>query len=204
MRNFNLFSLFIVFTLLLTGCTEEEKGETSSNKKLVIEPYDLSEKEQSLISKTDVENIQFFVLNGNLKENEDLKFSVEVYEKGNFKEEILESSSGNQQFNDDFISFGIGSNRLTDNSLKIINGIPSGLTTTLYTNKMKANTFNKLINDKVTLEKNHPLYLAVWLGNSNGPISSGPEESGKLPKDIEQTELAFVYKILWTDKENSK
>lgn len=198
-----MFSFFIVFTLLLTGCTEE-KGEISSNTKLVIEPYDLSEKEQSLISKTDVGNIQFFVLNGTLKENEDLKFSIEVYEKGNFKEEILESSSGNQQFNDEFISFGISSNRLEDKSLKIMNGIPSGLTTTIYPNKVKANTFNKLINEKMTLEKNQPFYLAAWVGNSNEPISSGVEESGKLPKDIEQTELAFVYKILWTDKENSK
>ena len=53
----------------------------------------MSEKERLLISKTGVEQIEFFKLNGTLKEEGDLQFSVEVFEKGKFKEELLQESN---------------------------------------------------------------------------------------------------------------
>ncbi|MEO4054726.1 hypothetical protein [Solibacillus sp. CAU 1738] len=81
-RHFKGYCLFIIFTLLLTGCASVEKPveneKSPSNTKITIESYNMSEKERLLISKTGVEQIEFFKLNGTLKEDDDLQFSVEV------------------------------------------------------------------------------------------------------------------------------
>ncbi|MEO4052448.1 hypothetical protein [Solibacillus sp. CAU 1738] len=88
----------------------------------------MSEKERLLISKTGVEQIEFFKLNGTLKEDDDLQFSVEVFEKGKFKEELLKTWDGPEtKYKDSLISFGISDTRDEDHSLKLINGIPTGL-----------------------------------------------------------------------------
>ena len=86
-------------------------------------------------------------------------------------------------------------------SLKLITGIPSGLAATIYSNNMTSSSFSKLVGEKVTLEKNIPVYLAAWLGTTKNELSSGGGENGELPLGIEETELAFLYKVLWTDKE---
>ena len=208
MRHFKGYCLFIIFTVLLTGCAGVEKEKpvaqekSPSNTKITIESYNMSEKERLLISKTGVEQIEFFELNGTLKEDDDLQFSVEVFEKGKFKEELLKTWDGPEtKYKDSLISFGISDIRDEDHSLKLINGIPSGLATTIYSNNMTSSSFSKLVGEKVTLEKNKPIYLAAWLGTTKNELSSGGGENGELPSGIEETELAFLYKVLWTDKE---
>lgn len=68
----------------------------------------MSEKERLLINKTDVSQIEFFKLNGFLKEEEDLQFSVEVYENGLLKNELLKTNGEIQtNYKDSLISFGI-------------------------------------------------------------------------------------------------
>ncbi|WP_231630228.1 hypothetical protein [Lysinibacillus sp. ZYM-1] len=66
MRYFKSYCLFIVITLLLTGCAGVEAEKSPSNSKLTTESYNMSEKETLLISKTGVEQIKFFKLNGTL------------------------------------------------------------------------------------------------------------------------------------------
>lgn len=202
MRHFKGYCLFIIFTLLLTGCAGVEKVKSPSHTKLIIEPYNMSEKEKLLISKTGVEQIEFFTLNGTLKEDDDLQFSVEVFEKGKFKEELLKTYGELEtKYKDSLISFGISDSRDEDHSLKLINGIPSGLATTFYSNNMTTSSFSKLIDGKMTLEKNKPIYLIAWLGTTKNELRSGGGGDGELPPGIEEAELAFLYKVLWTDKE---
>lgn len=202
MRHFKGYCLFIIFTLLLTGCAGVEKVKSPSHTKLIIEPYNMSEKEKLLISKTGVEQIEFFTLNGTLKEDDDLQFSVEVFEKGKFKEELLKTYGELEtKYKDSLISFGISDSRDEDHSLKLINGIPSGLATTFYSNNMTTSSFSKLIDGKMTLEKNKPIYLTAWLGTTKNELRSGGGGDGELPPGIEEAELAFLYKVLWTDKE---
>lgn len=194
--------LFMIFTLLLTGCTDAERKISSSNNKITIEPYGLSEKESLLISKTDVGHIEYFNLNGSLKEEDDLQFSVEVYENGKFKEELLKSwDEPETNYKDSFLSFGISDIDDENHTFKLINGIPSGLATTKYSNNMTSASFSRLVGSKVTLEKNKPVYLVVWQGTTNNELHSVGSENGELPEGLEETELAFLYKVLWTDKD---
>ncbi|MFJ7730777.1 hypothetical protein ACIQXF_02665 [Lysinibacillus sp. NPDC097231] len=202
MRNFIGCSLFIILTLLLTGCVgvEKENKKPISNAKITIEPYNMSEKEKMLVSKTGIEQIAFFKLEGNLKEDDDLQFSVEVYENGKLKEELLTTSDEPKtQFKDSIISFGISNFNDKDHSLKLITGIPSGLATTNYSNNMTSSSFSQLVGEKVTLEKNKPVYLAAWVGTTKNILSSVGSENGELPAGIEEAEFALLYRILWTD-----
>jgi hypothetical protein len=194
--------LFIIFTLLLTGCGGVEKEKPLSNTKITIESYNMSEKESLLISKTGVGQIEFFKLNGTLKEDDDLQFSVEVFENGKFKEELIKTSDEQEtKFKDSLISFGISDIGNEGHSLKLITGIPSGLASTNYSNNMTTSSFSLFVDKKVTLEKNKPVYLAAWLGTTKNRLSSVESENGELPKGIDEVETALLYRVLWMNNE---
>jgi hypothetical protein len=202
MRNFKGYFLFIIFTMLLAGCAGVEKEKPLSNKNLTIEPYQLSEKESLLISKTGVRQIEFFKLNGTLKKDDDLQFSVEVFENGKFKEELLKTSDEpGTKFKDSLISFGINDIENEGHSLKLITGIPSGLASASYSNNLTISSFSLLVDKKVTLEKNKAFYLAAWQGTTKNSLSPIESENGELPKGIDEIETAILYKVLWTDHE---
>ena len=202
MRHFKGFFLLLIFTLLLTGCTDVANEKSPSKTKLTIEPYSLNEKESVLIRKTGVEQIEFFKLNGTLKEEDDLQFSVEVYENGKFKEALLKTSGTIEtKYKDSFISFGISDIRSEEHSIKLLSGVPSGLTSTYYSSNMTGHAFGKLVGEKVTLEKDKPIYLAGWLGTTKNSLRSVDEQDGGIPQAVEEYELAFFYKVLWTDKD---
>jgi hypothetical protein len=197
MRGFKGLCLFAIFTFLLAGC-----AGGASNANITIESYDLSEKESARISKTGVDHIEYFHLNGNLKEDDDLQFTVEVYKNGKLEEELLSTSGElNTNFKDDLISFGISNFGDADHDLKILAGIPSGLSTTSYANNMTSSTFGKLVEDKVTLEKNKPVYLAAWSGTTKNGLRSIGGQNGELPEGIDDAEVSILYKVLWTDEE---
>jgi hypothetical protein len=203
MRNFIGCCLFIILTVLLTGCAGVEKEKPLSNAKITIEPYNMSKKVRLLISKTGVEQIEFFKLEGNLKEDDDLQLAVEVYENGKFKEELLSTFDESKiKYEDSIISFGISNINDEDHSLKLITGIPSGVATTNYSNNMTSSSFSKLVGEKVTLEKNKPVYLAAWVGTTKSELSSVGSENGELPAGIEKFEVALLYRVLWTNHVN--
>lgn len=200
MRNLIGCCLLIIFAMLFTGCAGVEKEKPLLNANITIEPYNMSEKERVLISKTGVEQIEFFKLEGELKEDEDLQFSVEVYEKGKRKEELLTTSDEpNTKFEDCLISFGISTINNETPSLKLIAGIPFGLATTNYSNNMTSFSFNSLVGKKVTLEKNKPVYLVAWVGTTKNELRSVGSENGELPTGIEEAEVALLYRVLWTN-----
>ena len=194
--------MFIIFTLLLTGCVGVEKEKPPSNAKITIEPYNMSEKESSLISKTGIEYIEFFKLEGTLKEEDDLQFAVELYENGKFKETLLNTSNEPKaKFKDSLISFGISNGWDNNSSLKLVTGTPSGLVTKNYSNNMTSSSFSTLVGKKITLEKNKPVYLAAWIGTTKHGLHSVDSKNGKLPEDIKEAEIAMLYRVLWTDNE---
>ena len=204
MRHFKSYCLFIIFALLLVGCSDEAKEKTPSNTKLTLESYSVTEKEKSLIQKTGVEQIEYFELNGTLKEEDDLQFSIDVYENGKFKEELLKTQGATEtNFKDILISFGVANTKRDgqEQSFKLLSGIPLGLTSTNYSNDMTAFTFGKLLDKKITLVKDKPIYLAAWLGTTKDMLLTVGEVNGELPEAVEDYELAFLYKVLWTDKE---
>ncbi|MFJ5766819.1 hypothetical protein ACIP9C_15825 [Lysinibacillus sp. NPDC093210] len=201
MQGFIRYCSIVILILLLSGCAGVEKDKTSLNAKLTIESYNMSEKESLLISKTGVENIKFFKLNGILPEEDDLQFSVEVYKKGKLKEELLKSWGAiEKNYQDSFISFGVSdSNR----PLKLLSGIPSGIASKTYSSGMTSSSFSNLISENVTLTKNKPVYLVAWLGTTKNELRSVRSKNGELPAGIEEAELAFLYKVLWTDKDKN-
>ncbi|MGE7114510.1 hypothetical protein [Lysinibacillus sp. NPDC047702] len=207
MRHFKSRYLFIIFALLLTGCVSVEKEKPLEKEKsqlateITIEPYNISEKENLLISKTGVGQIEFFELNGTPKKDDKLQFSVEVFKNGKFKEELLKTWDGSEtKYQDSFISFGMSDVENEGHFLKLIIGTPTGNSTTVYSNNMTTSSFSKLVNEKVILEKNKPVYLAAWLGTTKNELSSVGGKNGELPLGIEEAELTFLYKVLWTDK----
>ena len=202
MRHLKSYCLFIIFALLLAGCVDEAKEESPSKTNLTIKSYSVSEKEKLLISKTGVQQIEYFKLNGTLKEEDDLQFSVEVYENGKFKEEGIKSLGAIEtNYKDSLISFGVNDIGGEEPSLKLLIGIPAGLSSMSYENNMTGFAFTKLIGEEITLEKNKPSYLAAWLGTTKNSLHTVGEVNGELPEEVEEYELVFLYKVLWTDKE---
>ena len=202
MRHFISYCLFIIFTLLLTGCVNEAKDESPSKTNLTIESYSVSEKEKLLISKTGVQNIEYFKVNGTLKKEDDLQFSVEVYENGKFKEEGIKSLGAiRTNYKDNLISFGVIDNASEEPSLKLLVGIPDGLSSMSYENNMTGFSFGKLVGEEITLEKDKPKYIAGWFGTTTNELRTVGEADGELPEVIKDYELVYLYKVLWTDKE---
>lgn len=199
MKYFKEFCLFILVAILLVGCAEDEK--TPSNTKLTIEPYTLNEKESMLVSKTGISHIDYFQLNGTLKEKEDLEFSVEVYENGKLKEELLKTwGELETHYKDSIISAGISNMGNEEYSLKLVYGVPTGHVETFYSDTMTASSFGKLIDEKITLEKNKPIYLAAWIGTTKDSLRSGGVGNGELPSRLEEAEQAIVFKMVWTNR----
>lgn len=184
--------MFLMVVLFLASCS-------ATQKEITIEPYELSDKEQALISKTGIGNIQYFILNGDLDADEDLRYTVELYEEGEFKTELFASfGTVHSTFEETIISFGVD---VKDGITKLIMGTPSGLSTSDYQYEKRAYSFGPLLNEKVTLEKNTPIYLAGWQGTSKDILRSLSSESGELPDRLEDAEIALLYKVVLTEKE---
>jgi len=186
----------MLIALLLTGCAENKA-------KLTITPYTMSEKELELMSKTDVEKIDFFHLNGSLGKDQDIQFSVEVYKNGELAGELIRTHSEiKTEFDDTLISFAI--ERFEEDEqrfLKLIAGIPSGKVTTNYDNTMTATTTTSLIKEKVQLELGKPIYLSAWAGTTKNEFKVIGSGNGSFPKGMEDKELVFLYKMVWTNDE---
>lgn len=187
-----------VLALLLTAC-----GNAASSKtEIIIKPYNMSEQERLLVSKTDVSSIVFFELSGTLAEADDLQMSVDVYENGKFKEELLKTwGAVEKRYKNELISFGLSGFGYEGDSFKLMSGIPSGLATADYTHGMTSSSFTDLINQKIILKKNEPVYLAAWIGTTTDSLRSLSEGNGELPEGIEEAELALVYKVVLTEQQ---
>ncbi|MDS9471557.1 hypothetical protein [Sporosarcina pasteurii] len=170
-------------------------------KKLTIEPYKLSEKERQLIQRTGVFSIDYFEINGHL-DDADLQFSVVVYEDGKLKEELLKMYGMlDASFKNELISFGMfeTKNGEEKQQFTLEVGTPGGsLGSSTYETGMTASVYGALIDNKVTLEKEQPLYLAGWAGTTKDVIPTLRGENGQLPENLASYERALLLKVLWT------
>ena len=169
--------------------------------KLTIEPYELTEKEQQLIERTGVFSIDYFEINGSLDEA-DLHFTVEVYENGKLKEELLKLSGMlDARYKNELISFSLFETKNEEHqqfSLEV--GTPGSLASTTYETEMTASTYGALIDNKVALVKEQPLYLSGWAGTEKDVLSSLRVENSQLPENLASYEEVLLLKVIWTDK----
>ncbi|MFE8702960.1 hypothetical protein ACFYKX_20335 [Cytobacillus sp. FJAT-54145] len=195
-------ALVVSLILLLTSCSQAEQEEAKpAETEITIKPYTLSEKEKVLISKTNVQFIEYFVMDGTLKENDDLIYELEIYENGELLEEGLGSHGEvKSHFDDEIISFGIQDSGTENKVSTLLVGMPGGIASTAREHEMTLTGLSKLINDKITLEKDKPVYLAAWTGTTQNSLRTIGSENGELPEGIKEAELAFVYKIMLIDE----
>lgn len=130
MKHIKKYSITFMLIFLLAGCSFlSPKGP--SDARLSIKPYTLSEHEGLLFARAGADIPQFFTVNGIIAENEDLKYSVEVYHDGKFKEELLlTSSTVDKQFKGELIAFNVM--ELDEKQAEILLSYPSGSTSTTY------------------------------------------------------------------------
>ncbi|WP_113927657.1 hypothetical protein [Bacillus sp. P14.5] len=185
--------LAVLTAFLLNGCTEKDSNDIS------ITPYPLSEEEQTLISKTGVDAIQFFKLNGELSENEDLQFAMETYKDGVLAEDqIYTKGQVEKEFNEDLISFGFDRQ---DNDLIILNGMVNGLLENQHDIEgMDSSSFSSFISEKTKLVKDEAVYLVSWIGSKGNALEGlSINEDGSLSESVKMADTAYVFKIILTD-----
>ncbi|TYR73339.1 hypothetical protein FZC79_18985 [Rossellomorea vietnamensis] len=187
--------LTLLIVVLLSACSEK----TSSN--ISIKPYTLSEEEQNLISKTGVDAILFFKLDGKLAEEEDLQFAMEIYKDGVLTEDqVYIKGQVEKEFNEDLISFGF--NR-QENELFFLNGMVNGLLENLHdVEGIDSASFTSFINDERKLAKDEAVYLVSWVGSKGNELEGlSINEDGSLSDDVKTADAAFVFKVMLTDYE---
>jgi hypothetical protein len=196
-------TLSVLLILLLSGCAGV--GGSMTSTKLTVEPYELSEKEVQLVSKTGAGTIEYFKLNGKLDKGDVLAFSVETRKKGKMISDEMKSwGDHNGTYKDVIISFGTSEIGSENDVLNMMIGVPSGLVRGQQPDKMTMNTMCRTIDEKITLEKEKPAYLAMWKGTDGDSLSCATTEDGGLPKGLEEADVAYLYKVLWTDEEKVK
>ena len=205
MKQLLKWGMLISIVLLAAGCAGTEKKKIPTSTNLTVVPYILNEKEKELISKTGVDDIEFFKLNGTLKKGDDIQYTIVLYESGKFKQNMLVSFGELENvFQDKIISFGTSDTGTEKGSIKLLEGSPDGLATTEFEHKMTAWSFSRFVGEKVTLKKNKPVYLAGWSGTTKNSLRSLSSESGELPEGLKEMEIALLYKIEWTDAQEEE
>ncbi|WP_456272704.1 hypothetical protein [Bacillus sp. AK031] len=187
--------LMVILTAFEAGCSEEQE----EGSQLTIEPHPLSEEENTLISKTGIDGIEYFDLNGKLGEGDDLEYSVDVYKKGLLTDEGASSfGQVEKEFDHALVSFGYNKG---EEKVDFFIGSMDGLLETYEEAKgVGAWSFTSLLNEKVSIVKDRSVYLAAWIGTEGSGLRTvGIEEDGSLSDGIEEADLAYVFKVTMTD-----
>jgi hypothetical protein len=187
--------LALLIVVVLSGCSEKDSSNIS------IKPYTLSEEEQNLISKTGVDAILFFKLDGKLAEEEDLQFAMEIYEDGVLTEDqVYIKGQVEKEFHEDLISFGF--NR-QENELFFLNGMVNGLLENSHdVEGIDSSSFTSFINDEKKLVKDEAVYLGSWIGSKGNKLEGlSVNEDGSLSDGVKTADAAFVFKVMLTDYE---
>ncbi|MHC8515911.1 hypothetical protein [Sporosarcina sp. ITBMC105] len=204
MKHIKKYSIVWMSIFLLAGCSFMSPKD-STDATLSIKPYTLSEHEELLLSMAGANNPQFFTVNGKIAENEDLTYSVEVYHKGKFKEELLlTSSTQDKHFDGKLISFTV--TELDEENVAIKLSYPSGSTSITYPIEVGslARSFGNLVISDSTLHKDKPIYLAAWVGTKGSTLFTfAPSKDSGLPERLETYDIALLYKVVWTDAEGN-
>ena len=161
-----------------------------------VKPYDLSDKEIELVSKTGAGSIEYFKLNGKIDKGNDLVFSVETRKKGKLVGDKVRSSGDYERnYKDTLISFGTSNIGGEDDVLNLMIGVPSGVARIEQPNKMMASTMCRMIDSKMILTKEKPTYLAIWKGTDENSMSCSTGEDGGLPQGLEEADVDICTKF---------
>lgn len=187
--------VFLGLALLLAACGNEESGGAKSETSLVIKPADLSEREQAIVNQMGVDFQTFYTVDGDLKKGEVLKTSIDVYENGKREDMISSvSNSDDYEFNQSLHSFQL---LMEEKEAFLTIGEPSGYVrgTEFLPDDLGSYSFVSL-EDKVTLKKGEPIYLAYLVGTSQNELSTEVnEDKTALPKSVQEAEYAVVFKL---------
>lgn len=191
-------TMLLLFILLLSGCAGER--ESIETAELTVEPYELSEQEARLVSKTGVGFIEYFKLNGKIEKGDVLVFSVEEHKNGKTISDVMKSwEHYNGEYNDVIISFGTNDSKSVNEGLDIMLGVPSGLLQGEQTEKKRMNSMCRTIVDKTSLQKDKPVYLTMLKGTDGNILKCSISADGEV--QLEDTDVAYLFKILWTEEE---
>lgn len=100
---------------------------------------------------------------------------------------------------EEVVSFGINRSNENEQLLELLLGFPSSLVNGIHETNIQANSFQRLINEEITLEKDKPVYLSAWLGTNENSLRSLSSQNGELPSGINDVEVAILYKITLTN-----
>jgi len=194
--------MLVIAVFMLAACSTSKQNVAVKTTDLTIEPLKLSSKEKTLISKTGLQFIQYYKLNGRLQKNEDLKLELVKYENGKNTGELMSTSDEPKNtFHNEILSFGTQLLQ-EEKELNVLMGIQSGISSTTQPVKnISVSSYGSVLNKKIKLIKGKPVYLAAWMGTSKNAISGNLEDAeGKFPNVMKQSELAVVYKITLVDR----
>lgn len=195
---------WLICLLFVAACSNSEVEQKPAKSGLTIEPYTLSDKEQALISKTGTDGIEFLLLNGSIKDSEDIVYELVKFQNGK-NEEVLMSSSGsmNKDFKSEYISFAYNE-LLNQDTMEVVLGMPGGASSTDVEQKMSSWTTGPILDEKTELKKNKPVYVAGWAGTTSNQMRglSSAESDGQLPLGVKEAELAYLYRVELVDKQN--
>ncbi|MBN8209995.1 hypothetical protein JI666_14665 [Bacillus sp. NTK071] len=182
--------------LFLVACTNEESSGTKSSPSLEIEPADLSEREKSIVNQTGVDYQTFYTINGEVNEGEVLVTSIDVYEKGKERNVISSTSrpGENNKFNKALHSFQL---LVEEKETFLTLGEPNGYArgNEFFPDDLVSFSFVQL-EEKVTINKDEPVYLSYLIGTSQNELSTEVSENRTtLPKAVEDAEYAVVFKL---------
>lgn len=193
-----LWGLLIV---LLVGCSTSEAN--SEKDSLTIKPEELSKEEEELIRHTGIDFIEFFELNGKLKQTDELKYSFVVYKNGKYERDLIRSFGAMEDtYEQERLSFSL---KTIEEEAAFSIGFNSGNATSGYDipNTINAWSFARNIHEEYTLQKGKPVYAAYWLGTSKNSLRSvGSENPTEVPESVKEAELAVLFKVELIDKED--
>ncbi|OEH93357.1 hypothetical protein [Bacillus solimangrovi] len=193
-----LFLLFVLFSLI--ACSSQV--DNRSNSEITIKPYELSEQEQELVNNTTMEPIEYFVLDGDLQEDEDLLLELVVVEKGIEKGLMSSSKFIDKSFDHELFSFSFRQidelNRI-EFQLGIINGL--GTSATAIEENFSMFSWGKVIQEKTQLTKDQPVNVAYMSATNKGEISRSVVDALiSSPEDLKNYEFVAAYRITLVDK----
>lgn len=194
-KTFIWFTLFFMISIF-TACEEKQP-----EKSITIEPYELSEEEKTLVSKTGISFIEYFKLHGKISETEDLVFEVEFYKNGKLDHGPKTFGMIDREFDHEIVSFGMMDYPTSEETM-ITLGSPGGIVATSYEIEVSGSTYGKLLGEKITLKKDQPVYLAGWKGTNNHTVTGFHADNGQFPEDALDSELAILYKVTLTDRDD--
>ncbi|WLR51186.1 hypothetical protein LC040_18805 [Bacillus tianshenii] len=194
----------VLLLILTTACSNTEETEKQEEKvmnetSVTVEPYALSDKEQLLVSKTGIDYSEFFLLNGKVANTENIIYELVEFKNGG-NEKVIMSSQGNpEEYKDELLSF-VTNTLPTNNQMEMILGTPGGSSGTDVSPIMSSWTSGKLLEDKVKLAKEKPLYIAGWAGTSKNSLRGlSSAANGELPQGVKEAEVAYLYRLRLVD-----